>query len=162
MIDLEESITALEVKRAQLLAQIEAVNRAISILRLPLDSPPAAGTTQDAASTPTPDPTPIETVQIAAPEARKRGRRPGFTLSDAHKRALLEGRRRKQQAATTAAASPAEEPAALPAIMTWNAAQQPPRLRRAEPAPQERRDLVVEPEAANPFAELLDEAAALY
>jgi hypothetical protein len=151
MIDLNESIAALATAREQLLKQVEAVERAISILRgetsvedVPqLDKQTAAP--EFAANSPQ--------SQQAAPSIQGKGRRPGFKLSEEHKRALMEGRRRKRQGESTTA-EPIQTP--VSAVAAWKA-DSPPRLVRPEPDPVRELTIVRD----DPFAELLEEAAAL-
>jgi hypothetical protein len=153
MIDLNASIKALEAAREQLLNQIGAVERAITILRGEThiegtrDAEPQAQASESSPNSFQSQPT--------VPTQRK-GRMPGFKLSEAHKRALIEGRRKKRQGMSD------DKPVAhaplppIPAVAAWKA-DTPPRLVRPEPEPV--RELTVVRD--DPFAELLEEAAAL-
>jgi hypothetical protein len=134
MIDFDLLVRVLRRTREELVDQIDAVDRAIGILSQP--GTPDQTRVQDFRKA---EPVQAEhdTVSVQPVPEKRKGRRPGFRLSEGHKQALLAGRRKKLEAMRTTELEPVEAQPAH-AIAAWKA-NVPPRLVK------ERKELVVEP-----------------
>jgi hypothetical protein len=105
MADFSATIKTLQQQRHELLDQVAAIDRAIAALN-GADKPNRTPGLTD-------KPTPARAAAPSRPAGRKRR---GFTLSEEHKRKLVEGRKRAREARTAPQVA-VEEP--VPAIAGW-------------------------------------------